>query len=200
MTTPTIRGPHGALDATVPACINPDTQEAIRLEDGTLVCLRSAGPGDDERLRRLFYRLSPTTIYRRLFLPAPQVPHWAERFAALTTGGGERRYAVVALLGDEVLGVATFVQEAVTTREAELGIVVEDAWQGQGIGRRLMAAVVEQARRREVAVLTARILADNDRVLRLVTRFFPDACVRWEEGEYAVRICLERTGDGRRYP
>ena len=193
MTTPTSRSPHGTCDAPVPAYVTPDTAKAIALEGGRLVRLRSTGPGDNERLRRMFYRLSPTTIYRRLFLPAPQVPHWAERFAALATCDGELRYAVVALLGDEVLGVANFAQEAGTTREAELAIVVEDAWQGQGIGRMLMAAVVEQARQHEMGVLTARILADNDRVLRLVTRFFPDACVRWEEGEYAVRICLERT-------
>jgi RimJ/RimL family protein N-acetyltransferase len=195
MATLTIRSPHGTLDAPVPACVTPDTDTplAIVLEGGIRVCLRSAGPGDPERLRRLFYRLSPTTIYRRLFLPAPQVPHWAERFAALTTGDGELRYAVVALLGDEVLGVATFAQEAVTPREAELAIVVEDAWQGRGIGRMLVAEVVEQARRREIGVLTARILADNDRVRRLVSRFFPDARVRWEDGEYVLRICLERT-------
>lgn len=192
MTTPTIHSLHGTRDAPVPACATPDTAKALAREGGTLVRLRSAGPGDNERLQRLFYRLSPTTIYRRLFLPAPQVPHWAERFAVLATGDGELRYAVVALLGDEVLGVASFAQEAVTTRAAELAIVVEDAWQGRGIGRMLMAAVVDQAQRREIGVLTARILADNDRVLRLVTRFFPDACVRWQEGEYAVRICLER--------
>ena len=196
MTTPTIHSPHGtpaAPDASVPACITPDTPNALAREGGTLVHIRSASPSDNERLQRLFYRLSPTTIYRRLCLPAPQVSHWAEHFAVLATGDGELRYAVVALLGDEVLGVASFAQQAVTTRAAELAIVVEDAWQSQGIGRMLMAAVVDQARRRDIGVLTARILADNDRVLRLVTRFFPDACIRWQEGEYAVRICLERT-------
>ncbi len=193
MTMPAIRSPQGTLAAPVPACASLDTPRSMALEGGALLRLRSADPGDNARLRRMFYRLSPTTIYRRLFLPAPQVPHWAARFAALATCDGERRYAVVALLGDEVLGFANVAYEAVTTREAELAIVVEDAWQGQGIGRMLMAAVVDQARRREIGALTARILADNDRVLRLVTRFFPDACVRWEEGEYAVRICLEWT-------
>ncbi len=195
MTMPTIRSPHGTLGAPVPvpACVTSDTPQDIALKGGTPLCLRLAGPGDNERLQRMFYRLTPITIYRRLFLPAPQVPHWAERFAALAIGDGELRYTVVALLGDEVLGVASFVQEAGTTREAELAIVVEDVWQGQGIGRMLMTAVVEQARRREIGVLTARILADNDRVLRLATRFFPEASVRWAQGEYAVRICLERT-------
>jgi RimJ/RimL family protein N-acetyltransferase len=193
MTTPTTRSPHGPLDALVPACAIPDTPTAIALEGGALLRLRSASPGDNERLRRMFYRLSPASIYHRLFLPAPQVPHWAERFAALATCDGELRYAVVALLGDEILGFANFGREVTTTREAELAIVVEDAWQGQGIGRMLIAAVVEQARRRAIGVLTARILADNDRALRLATRFFPDACVRWEDGEYALRICLERS-------
>jgi len=71
-----------------------------------------------------------------------------------------------------------------------MAIVVEDAWQGRGLGRALMAELVEQARRRGVAVFIARILGDNARALRFVTRFFPGATVRWDGGEFAVRIPL----------
>ena len=186
--TPPVRGPHG----TPESLDDPrDTPRAIALEDGTPLALRLASSGDAERLRRLFYRLSPATISRRLFLPAPQVPHWAEYFVTLAARDGALRQAVVALKGDEVVGFANFAREAAATREAETAIIVEDAWQRRGIGRQLMTELVDQARRRGVCTIIARILGDNDGALRFVTHCFPGARIDWEEGEYVVRLCLE---------
>ncbi len=120
--TPPVRGPHGTPESLDVAS---DTPRAIALEDGTPLALRLASSGDSERLRRLFYRLSPATIYRRLFLPVPQVPHWAEYFATLAARDGDLRQAVVALKGDEVVGFANFAREVATTCEAETAIIVE---------------------------------------------------------------------------
>jgi GNAT superfamily N-acetyltransferase len=140
--TPPVRGPHGTPESLDVAS---DTSKAIALEDGTPLALRLASGGDSERLRRLFYRLSPATIYRRLFLPVPKVPHWAAYFVTLVARDSDLRQAVVALKGDEVVGFANFAREEATTCEAETAIIVEDAWQRRGIGRRLMGEVVGQA-------------------------------------------------------
>jgi GNAT superfamily N-acetyltransferase len=175
--------------AEMAAMIGWGSATRATLTDGTRLILRPSVPGDDERLRALFYRLSPTTVYRRLFIAAPHAPHWAERFAALATSDGDRRVAVLAMIEGEVAGFANFAREAVED-EAEMAIVVEDDWQGRGLGRALMAELVVAARRRGIAIFNARILGDNARALRFVTRFFPDATVRWDDGDYALRACL----------
>src|SRR5579884_357728 len=48
------------------------SQATTCLPDGTCLVLRPANAHDAEAVRRMFYRLSPTTVYRRLFLPVPQ--------------------------------------------------------------------------------------------------------------------------------
>jgi GNAT superfamily N-acetyltransferase len=56
---------------------------------------------------------------------------------------------------------------------AELGVLVEDAWQGAGIGRRLVAHLIATAHVRGITTLTASVLADNAKVAGLL-RQVPD--------------------------
>lgn len=174
----------------------PDVRARETLPSGVCVTLCGARTDDDARLYALFYRLSPTTIYQRLFLPAPKLPHWAERFAAFATCDA-LHHAVVALIGDEVIGIANYAitsgngPDAAYAYEAEMAIVVEDGWQRRGVGRTLMAHLVAEAAQHQVTLFTATILGDNARALRFITRFFPTARVRWAGGEYEARIPLE---------
>jgi len=177
---------------------------SLRLPGGQVVQLRSAWPEDRDPVVRMYYRLSPTTIYYRLFVPAPPTPDWAARFAALAIPSEADRGALVAFLDGEVVGFANYAETSTGHHEAELALVVEDAWQRQGIGRALLAALVEEAARHEVGVFNAIILGDNARALRFLTRFFPWAEVRLEDREFAVRAALQpdqRISDGRvRFP
>src|SRR5215469_12025964 len=50
---------------------------------------------------------------------------------------------------------------------AEVGVLVEDAWQRAGIGRRLVAHLIAIAHAREITTLTASVLADNPKVADL---------------------------------
>ena len=43
----------------------------VALRDGSEVELRPLEPDDRERLVRLFYRLSPESVYRRFMSPIP---------------------------------------------------------------------------------------------------------------------------------
>jgi GNAT superfamily N-acetyltransferase len=140
----------------------------------------------------MFFRLSPNTIYYRLFVPAPQTPEWAARFAALAVPReADRVVAMVALQGGEVVGVANYVDTSKCPHEAELALVVEDTWQRQGIGRALLTALVDEARRQGVAVFNAIVMGENSRALRFLTRFFPWAEVRLEDREFTVRATLQ---------
>jgi len=54
--------------------------------------------------------------------------------------------------------------------EAEIALVVEDAWQGRGLGTILLAALLEHAESRGIPRFLAYVLADNHRMMRLIGR------------------------------
>ena len=47
-------------------------------------------------------------------------------------------------------------------RSAEFGVIVEDAWQGRGLGHVLMDAIENTARERGLEQLIGYVLKDND--------------------------------------
>jgi acetyltransferase len=71
--------------------------------------------------------------------------------------------------GETLLGVARYVSDP-DGQAAEFAIVVADAWQGRGIGRRLLGSLVEVARRRGLKKLYGDILGMNRPMLELVRK------------------------------
>ncbi len=71
--------------------------------------------------------------------------------------------------GETLLGVARYVLEK-DHRSGEFAIVIADAWQGRGIGSRLLAKLVDVARRRGLKALYGDILATNEPMRKLVRK------------------------------
>jgi acetyltransferase len=53
---------------------------------------------------------------------------------------------------------------------AEFALVVADAWQGEGLGMRVMRALLDEASRRGLSRLHAHVLRDNTAMLQLLDR------------------------------
>ena len=125
---------------------------------------------DGEALRRLFYRLSPETIYRRFHSPVvrPEQAH-PERLLDIDHCNRE---AVVAVADGEIVGVARYFRHA-GADSAELAVVVADDWQRQGLATRMVGGLVELARSAGVERFTASIQPDNRPALALLRRFHP---------------------------
>jgi len=77
--------------------------------------------------------------------------------------------ATAMLDGETLLGVARYVRDK-DNQAAEFALVVADSWQGRGIGTRLMAKLIDAARRRGVKRLYADILATNRPMLELARK------------------------------
>jgi acetyltransferase len=78
--------------------------------------------------------------------------------------------AATAMLEREtLLGVARYVQNK-DNQSAEFAIVVADSWHGRGIGSRLLAKLIEAARKRGLTLLYGDILAMNRPMLALATK------------------------------
>src|SRR5581483_3037310 len=113
---------------------------------------------DCQLLRRFFDRLSPETVYRRFLSPIPSADHASLRL--LLDVDQRDRAAVCALAEGEIVGVARYARPA-GSDTAELAVVVADAWHGQGIATRLLAALRVAAREAGVTRFHATLHADN---------------------------------------
>jgi GNAT superfamily N-acetyltransferase len=148
------------------------------------VATRPVQPDDAALFGRLWPRLSPDTVYRRFHSPLRDLP--PETVRRLVTVDHDRREAVAALVGGEVVGVARYDRSPVDPSTAEFAIVVEDAWQGMGLGRQLLVELVELASGRGVRTLTATVQRDNDRVIGLIRRLLPRSTFTPDHDVYDV--------------
>ena len=159
--------------------------------EGTTLTIRPIRDDDVDRLRRLFYRLSPQTVYRRFFQPVKQPSE--KLLHHLAEVDHQLRQAIVAEIDDEIIAVARY-DRASTDSAAEVAIVVEDAWQGHGVGRRLLRRLGLDALEHGVVDLTATVLGENQRALRLAHRVAPSTHGQLDHGEWLLDIHLPAAG------
>jgi GNAT superfamily N-acetyltransferase len=165
---------------------NPNDATTMRVDDTDLT-VRAITIADAERLARLFARLSSSSVHFRFFSPISRPPRAA--LLRLADVDHVRRDALVALDGDEIVGVARYDGRPGST-EAEIAITVEDAWQHRGVGKRLARRLAGLATDRGYDTFVATMLPDNRAALGLVRKLVPDATVRWAGGEYEAALPL----------
>jgi GNAT superfamily N-acetyltransferase len=154
------------------------------------VATRPVQPSDRVLFRRLWPRLSRDTVYRRFHSPLHGLP--PETVDRLVTVDHDLREAVVALVGGEVLGVARYDRSPADPATAEFAILVEDAWQGMGLGRQLLVELIDLAASRGVHTLTATVQRDNDRVIGLIRRLLPGSTFTPDLDVFTVVSPLQR--------
>jgi RimJ/RimL family protein N-acetyltransferase len=161
---------------------------ARHLDGGAAVTVRPIEPEDAARLRRLFFRLSPRTIYLRFFGPVrePSPSHLRH----LANVDHDLRQALVAVADDEIVGVARYDRDPATPARAEVAIVVEDAWQRQGLAKELLAGLADDAQRHGVTAITATVLGENERTMNIARHLNPAIRARLDQGEWLLEIPL----------
>jgi GNAT superfamily N-acetyltransferase len=115
----------------------------------------------------MFERCTASTRYRRFHGPVKAIP---ERYLAEALSGSPFHYALVAFLEPSSAAharalsgrtVALASCRLVEEGAAELGLLVEDAWQRHGLGTRLVNQLVAHARGSGLSVLEAQLLAEQ---------------------------------------
>ena len=141
-------------------------QSYALLADGTTLTIRAAGPGDYGPVRQLHEAMSPDNLYFRFFSASRASAEWEARRVCLD--GDPGLVALLGLLGDEVVGVASY-QLTADTAAAELALAVADQLHRHGIATLLLEHLISLARARGVKVLVADVLPDNYPVLRVLS-------------------------------
>lgn len=163
--------------------------------------VRAIRPDDTAGLQAFHGRLSAETIRKRFFGAHPRLPdEEAKRFTCLGPG----QVALVATRDEQIIGVSRYIRLG-TTAEAEVAFVVEDGYQGRGIGTELFGLMARIAWDDGVRRFVAETLADN-RAMLDVFRRTPDAAtvsaVKRDGGVFCLTMqvtppatALTRSGD-----
>jgi GNAT superfamily N-acetyltransferase len=152
--------------------------------------IRQIEPDDWARLARFWPRLSEETIYRRFLAPQRRLPD--DLVHRLVEVDHKLRDALVAIVDDEIIGVARYDCSTAEPASAEFALVVEDGWQGRGVGSRLLDEIITLTVRRGVHTLTASVLAENTQMLAMLRNRAPLIRLRLHTpGVYTVEMPLD---------
>jgi acetyltransferase len=158
----------------------------VRLRDGTGVTIRPIGPDDAEREQAFVRSLSSESRYNRFMNTLRELP--PDMLHRFTHPDFEHDLALVALDGDgpdaRQIGVARVAVDP-DADSGEFAIVVADAWQNRGVGKRLMCELLRAARALGLKEVWGDILASNRRMSALMAslgftmRASPDDPLLW---------------------
>jgi len=156
---------------TAPAGV-PATVMDIVCPDGRRLRLRPIQASDAPRLVALHERLSAHTLYQRYFSVLRRLPsRWAQQLA---NADHEGRDALVVEEGppeSPALVAVGCYEPTADPGTVEVAFVVADRWQGQGVGTALFRELLRVAESRGIRRCRAYVLADNARMVDLISRF-----------------------------
>jgi acetyltransferase len=141
-----------------------------KLNDGTPVTIRPIRPEDEPLMVDFHHTLSERSVYMRYF-------HWMkldqrithERLTRMCFIDYDRQMALVAEGQGKILGVARLVRSPLAN-DAEVAVIISDAWHARGLGSQLAERLVGFARDEKVARLNASVLYENRPMLRILEK------------------------------
>jgi GNAT superfamily N-acetyltransferase len=157
-----------------------------------IVTLRDLRRDDSDLLDTIVAGLSPQSRYLRFHSPIPALSAGLRR--VLLDVDGHDRIALVAETDDgTAVGIARVIRDPRRPEQGELAVEVVDAWHRRGVGRGLVAAVVERASAAGVRRLTARVLDENAAALGLFRSLFPISLTRRDDDALVLVALLAGT-------
>jgi acetyltransferase len=160
---------------------------------GRELTIRPIRPEDEPQHRAFLEQLSPEDIRMRVFYSRRNLPR--SELARLVQIDYEREMAFVATVVGEggveqTLGAARAACDP-DNESAEFGIVVRSDLKGQGLGVRLMRALIEHLRQRGTRQLVGEVLRDNPAMLGLCRHL--GLAERVESDVVVVSLALQGT-------
>ena len=135
------------------------------MKDGTPLTIRPIRPEDEPLMVKFHEGLSDRSVYLRYFGSLSlrkRISH--ERLVRICFGDYDRELALVAEVktpaGPEIVGVGRM-NRVHGTQEAEVAIIVTDAYQNRGLGAELLRRVIRVAREEGVRAVTSEMMPDN---------------------------------------
>ncbi len=140
----------------------------VGLRDGSIIHLRSIRPDDAPRLQDLFARLSPQSAFFRFLTCWKELAR--EKAEYLTRHDLQNRMALVATLqarGEEqLIGLASYTRLPPPEEStAEAAVVIQDQYQGMGLGTILLQHLARLARMSNICTFVGTVHTENLQML-----------------------------------
>jgi acetyltransferase len=175
---------RAAAEATLPGdgegrynhcAIEPYPRELVRsvqLRDGQTLRLRPVRPEDAGMEQEFVRKLSTESRYFRFHHGLAELS--TTMLIRFTQIDYDNEMAFVATRTDdagheEEVASSRYVQEA-DGETCEFALVVQDGWQGHGLGRLMMQAIIDHARERGLLRMRGDVLFENHKMMRLMQR------------------------------
>jgi uncharacterized protein (TIGR00369 family) len=126
----------------------------------TAVRIRPATAADRPALAEMLARCTESTRSQRFLAPLRSFP---EPYLTEALAGHPDHFALVAATPTATVALASC--RATAGETADLGVLVEDAWQRQGIGTSLLTRLLEHADRRGLRTLKATMAPEQDWIM-----------------------------------
>lgn len=141
------------------------------LKNGNTYLVRPLRWSDGENLKRLLSSLSEESRFMRFLSNIKEFT--PKQLARLTQIDYHRDIALAAVVQhedhEELIGIARYMLLP-NSSSAEFALVVQDAYQGQGIGSTLMTSLFEVARDQQLKEIEGMVLGKNSNMLELMSR------------------------------
>ncbi|WP_433159525.1 GNAT family N-acetyltransferase [Kribbella sp. CA-247076] len=149
--------------------------------------LRKATVEDAQAVVDMHERCSYESRTRRYHVPMPKLTHRTARHLAAPAGG----VSIVAAVGDAVIGMATAAPwEELGSTTMEVAVLVEDGWQGQGLGLQLLRRLVVEARALGADRVVCVVQPENHAMLRTLERLRMRSRVVQDGDNLTVTVAL----------
>jgi RimJ/RimL family protein N-acetyltransferase len=166
-----------------------EAAELVVLRDGSEALVRQVRPDDKPLFVAGWAGLSDETVYRRFLQSRDGLS--VDELAFFTEIDHVDHEAVGALDagGRQGVGVARYVRDPERPHAAEAAVIVVDAWQGRGLGGKLLRRLCARATENRIRVFTATLLAGNEAMLALLGQL-GEVTLRRRDGA-AIEIDVE---------
>ncbi len=147
----------------------PAKYETVKtFKDGLELRIRPIKASDEDMMRRLFYKFSDESKYYRYFTHVRIMPH--KNMQQYLSVDYEKIFAVVAV--HQIGNIEKIVAEARYAaypdgQSYEMAFLVDEQYQGRGIATFLANYLIKIAIERGIKTLTASVLAQNGKMLRV---------------------------------
>jgi acetyl coenzyme A synthetase (ADP forming)-like protein len=163
---------------------------AVVVRDGSTVEMRRAVEADVPALLAFLESLSVASRYNR-FMGLPALNE--ARVRALASPDATAATPLIVESRGAVVAFAGFYPSARDRRRADVAFAVADAYQGHGIGTRLLERLASLARAQGIETFDADVLGDNTRMLEVFRDSGFTASSRIESGVFHVTLSLSPT-------
>ncbi|MBF0378402.1 MAG: GNAT family N-acetyltransferase [Desulfamplus sp.] len=162
---------------------------------GITVRFRAIKPSDEESMRRFFYRCSDEIIFYRFFYSIKTMSH--DKMQEYVNVDYSKEFSIVGLTGnaedEQIVAEARFVKDE-RTSYGDIAFLIEEAYQGVGIGSYMLNLLISVAREHEIKGFSAEVISDNQPMIKVFEKANLPLDARLENGVYKIKMHFKPTG------